>query len=391
MVVPLPDDWTTQGAWLGRYGKYWGVLFGSILHDDYQWGSGYGEDADKKPSYWIQIGQNHRPGDKVRRWMHWRATSRQSSLEIPYPDFRARVARGATNSLNDRRQTEADDHGETYPATLDGPDVYASVQVPGGQYVLSLYNTNKDGESIENRNRDYLISVRGQPYVKGRIDEIEDFDKWPESARARIRDFRGGVWKKFLVKGPCYLTVKVDRSYSHNVILAAAMLDKMDPTPAPYSRSYAEQKVVDIADYRVRNYAAQESEADYQKRFENNSTENQTAWNIYHGLDLARNRNPVWWAQNSRPYQLALIRWFEIARKKVAPDRVPLYLDRLAMLYYRTDQFEKWETVLKLQKITTPREIEQSLFYNGNELHLSGRGAELIKQWQKGTTKIVSK
>ena len=296
----------------------------------------------------------------------------------------------STRSTTDDK-TEADDHGEVYPATMDGPDIYASIQVPLGQYVLSLYNTNKDGESDLNRNRDYVISVRGQPYVKGRIDEIEDFDKWPKSAQARIRDFRGGVWKKFLVKGPCYLTVKVDRGSSYNVILAAATLDKIDPTPAPYSRSYAEQKVIDVADYRVRNYMAVESTSDYQKRFDNNSTENWTAWNIYHGLELARNRNPVWWAQNSRPYQLALIRWFEVAEKKVATDKVPLYLDRLAMLYYRTDQFGKWEAVLKRQKITTPREIEQSLFYNGNEPHLSGREAELIKQWQKATPQVVSK
>ena len=48
MVVPLPDDWTTQGAWLGRYGKYWAVLFASVVPDDYEWGSGYGEGRRQK-------------------------------------------------------------------------------------------------------------------------------------------------------------------------------------------------------------------------------------------------------------------------------------------------------------------------------------------------------
>lgn len=391
MVVPLPDDWTTQGAWLGRYGKYWAVLFASIIHDDYQWGSGYGEGADKRPSYWIQIGPNRTPSDKVRRWLHWVKTQRQRSLEIPNPQVSFYGLSGSDDRINDRRQSEADDHGEVYPATLDGPDLYCSVQVPPGQYVLSLYNTNKDGESAENRNRDYVISVRAEPYVKGgRIGDIQTFDKWPESARARIRDFRGGVWKKFLVKGPCYLAVKVGRNSSRNTILAAAMLDKMDALPAPFSRSYAEQKAADLADRGVRVYVANESQADYLKRFEDNSTENWTAWNVYHGLDLLRNRNPVWWAQNSRRYELALARWFEVASKRVEPEKVPRYLDRLALLYYRTDQFEKWEAVLKLEKITPPREVEKSLVYNGQAVNLSGREAELISQWKNGTMQVAS-
>ena len=42
----------------------------------------------------------------------------------------------------------------------------------------------------------YTLSLRPQPYVKGgKIGDIATFDSWPESARGRIRDFRGGVWK----------------------------------------------------------------------------------------------------------------------------------------------------------------------------------------------------
>ena len=70
---------------------------------------------------------------------------------------------------------------------------------------------------------------------------------------------------------------------------------------------------------------------------------------------------------------------------------MPRYLDRLALLYYRTDQFEKWESVLQRQHIATPREIEKSLFYDGQAMNLSGREAELIRQWQNGTMVVASK
>ena len=154
--MALPDDWATQGAWLGRYGKYWNVLFASVSPDDYEWGSGYGaaEGADKKPSYWIQIGSNHKSEDSVRRWIHWNKTRWERSLEIPNPHLHARVFYGYNDWPDDRRQSEADDHGEAYPMSLDGPDLYASIQIPEGQYILSLYDINKDGLDGFNRARD---------------------------------------------------------------------------------------------------------------------------------------------------------------------------------------------------------------------------------------------
>ena len=194
-----------------------------------------------------------------------------------------------------------------------------------------------------------------------------------------------------MVKGPCYLTVKVGRNYSFNTILASAMLDKVDPTPAPYARSYAEQSVADNNDMGVRVYAAGEADAEYLKRFENNSEEKWTAWNLYHALDYARLRNPIWWARNGRRYQLPLARWFEVAWKRANSEKLPLYLDRLAMLYYRTNQFEKWEAILDRQKITTPREVEKSLFYDGKATNLSGGEAELVAKWRAGTMEVASK
>ena len=67
----------------------------------------------------------------------------------------------------------------------------------------------------------------------------------PVLARARVREFAGGVYKQFYVKGGETYTVRIVRSGSHNVVLSGVFLDslprepfvatmrKMDEEPAP--------------------------------------------------------------------------------------------------------------------------------------------------------------
>jgi hypothetical protein len=64
--------------------------------------------------------------------------------------------------------------------------------------------------------------------------DIAEFDRKPELALARASDFYGGVYKRFLVRGPAKLTVQVNRNYSFNTILAGVMLDLVDELPPPY-------------------------------------------------------------------------------------------------------------------------------------------------------------
>jgi hypothetical protein len=138
-----------------------------------------------------------------------------------------------------RRQSEMDDHGEEYLMTLDGPHIYFTLRVPEGLFYLSLYDTNKDGHSGNNRWRDYRLSVR--PHAVGQpLNDITGFEQQPELARARIRDFWGGVYKRFLVRGPREITIEVNRNYSYNTILAGVFLDLVDEQPPPYFRSAAQ-------------------------------------------------------------------------------------------------------------------------------------------------------
>ncbi len=39
-VVALPDDWRTQGDWLGRYGRYWACCCAICSPQNYVWGMG---------------------------------------------------------------------------------------------------------------------------------------------------------------------------------------------------------------------------------------------------------------------------------------------------------------------------------------------------------------
>jgi hypothetical protein len=58
-----------------------------------------------------------------------------------------------------------------------------------------------------------------------------DFLTSPVLARARIRDFWGGVYKTFLVRGPGAFYFRIARHYSHVTTLAGVMVDSC-PRPA---------------------------------------------------------------------------------------------------------------------------------------------------------------
>jgi hypothetical protein len=96
-----------------------------------------------------QLGPHRTPDDSLRHWMHWKQSDLQKVLCDPFPGV--------------RRQAEWDDHGEEYPMTWDGPDVWITLRVPQGAHRMSLYFMNKDGHTGNNRMRDYLLEVRRAP------------------------------------------------------------------------------------------------------------------------------------------------------------------------------------------------------------------------------------
>ena len=233
-LTALDDDWSTQGAWLGRYGRYQAVLAAMLSPNDYLWGAG-----ETMMPYHVRIGPHHAPDDALRYWIQTLYTKTPEALELPAAYYHSRVSHGLDKSLGQRRQSEWDDHGEEYAMSFDGPHLYASIQIPPGWFVLSLYDWNKDGQIGSNRWRDYQVTARTHP-DEVPLESIDGFDKWPDAVSTRIHDFRGGVWKRFLVRGPQSVTIEVNRNASFNTILAGLFLDRLDERPAPYFGTLAQ-------------------------------------------------------------------------------------------------------------------------------------------------------
>ena len=194
----LGEDWQTQGDWLGRYGRQYAHLCAMdhlITCTD---------------AYSVEgiMGNHHKPNDGMRWWTTWMQTDNPKSLYTPVSGV--------------RRQSEWDDHGEDYPQTFTGPDLWVRVQLAVGDvHRISLYFMNKDGHDGENRYRDYLIEVK--PYRK----TLESADAAPTLASARVHDFWGGVYEQFAVKSPGDYYIKVSKNYSHNTILSAVLIDNL--------------------------------------------------------------------------------------------------------------------------------------------------------------------
>jgi hypothetical protein len=140
-VVYEGDDWDTRGDWIGRYGRKYGMLCAADSprnHPVAFFGRGY----DVKGG----IGPHAGDEDSLRHGIQWLQTDNPNTLYNPF--------------VGVRRQAEWNDHGETYPPTFEGPDLWASVDVPAGTHRVSLYFFNADGRNGNSRYRDYLVEAK---------------------------------------------------------------------------------------------------------------------------------------------------------------------------------------------------------------------------------------
>ncbi len=393
-VVALPDDWQTQGDWLGRYGRYWACICGILSPENYVWGAGtvpysyampsgwatvpatgatssrpvattgpraLGITLDNRPiSYSARLGPHHEPGDSMRYWIHWLYTTNHSTLEIPPTYLHSRVVQHLSSWQLDRREAEINDHGEPYPRTAEGPDLYFLIRVPQGQFVLSLYDFNKDGHAATCRRRDNIISIRkhGNNY----LFDIDDFIHQPELARTRVRNFWGGVYKKFLVQGPIELTIKLDRNYSYDTILSGVFLDRVDEKPDPYFTV----PTPGSADHpgKTATLPAQ----------------------ILAQLDELRTTRPAVWATQSRLAYVQLARWTSATNPQ--PDLTPDEIARtLGTCLYHLCYFDGWEHYQQAQGLTTARQIEKNLRWDLKTESFEGLEHQLILDARQGIQK----
>lgn len=367
-VVALRDDWLTGGNWLGRYGRYWACLNAMCSPQDYLWGAGW-----EPIKYSSRIGRNAASGDSLRYWVQWLYTQDSRVLELPPTYLDSRIKKGLTTPGKNRREAEIDDHGEGYPLTLDGPHLYQTLTVPKGLFVLSLYEFNKDGHDGDNRFRDYCISVRTHSGMS--LTDISNFDSQPELASGRIRDFWGGVWKRFMVRGPITLTVEVNRNHSLNTVLPAVMLDLVDETPPPYFRTVHEWKLIESKNEHERQVllAVWRCYDTHVRQFYPGHTEREAADLLYRRLEQVRLINSAWWATNGSMFYAPLLRWGLQKNNRLAQ---PMEVARIGKCYYQFNQFSQWEACQSRSGLISARQIEEALRWDG--LSEGGEGYDVV-------------
>ena len=224
-AVYLGEDWITGGDWLRGYGSRYSLMCAMQAPLD----SAVINDL----SYYVRgrLGQHADAGDGLRRWLDRKRWDDRRVLYNP--------------TLGYRRQADWDDHGEVYPAQHQGPDIWVGVTVPAGTHRVSLYFFNKDGHDGDNRARDYLVEV-----YQG-TQELQHSQTAPVLARARVRDFWGGVYKTFVVQGAGDYFFRIRKNNSFNTIVQAVLIDKTAGPPT------AAEGVRDVWMGRVRYEAPQ--------------------------------------------------------------------------------------------------------------------------------------
>lgn len=284
VILPLTDDWRTQGSWIDRHGNYAGVLCAMA-------GGGADVPAGYRAAYtdWQRwIGRNCAKGDQIRHWVHWITTDNPRSLQNPL--------------LGGRKQSEWDDHGETYPMSQDGPHVYGSMIVPKGRYILSLYFFNKDGHDGSNRFRDYLAEVRPTPMTRAAFNRLgqpqveaeAQFEKATQAAHSRVGHFWGGVYKRFYLDMPekNIFSVRVNRNHSFNAIMSAMFLD-----PVNGQLPFASGNLPGPRESRWYGSIDKEPRDDPE-----------ASLRLLDKLLCLRDANGPWYARHARRYQMPLLR-----------------------------------------------------------------------------------
>jgi hypothetical protein len=229
LKTPLPkvsaeyygEDWKTQGDWMGRAFRHWAVMCGAVAPLNHPI---YFSDL----TYTVNdfIGPNRRQNDVARRWVHWLKTDNPRTLWNPFNGY--------------RRQSEWDDHGEAYPLSKDGPDLWYLLEIKHkGVFRVGMYFFNKDGHGGNNRLRDYMIEFYPTSHKWAKFDDWKKLSIDAETKvsqikpleKSRVKDFWGGVHKQFVVTGPNNYFVKIDRNYSFNTIISAVTLDRLVGKP----------------------------------------------------------------------------------------------------------------------------------------------------------------
>jgi hypothetical protein len=240
-VIPLSDDWSTQGDWIGRYGGTLGVLCAvqspeNVLVGKRPYGVRYcNAIGPHKKTVTFRATETDRrerfsAEDTLRYWVWEKFTNDRRAVQLP-PDYVScwienGLSGGSTlkgNVAMHRRPCAIDDHSETYPVLFDGPHIQAGLDIPKGVHQIAFYFMSYDGEMGGNRARDHRLFVHHN--TNRFLANIGDITALPPLAQGRVTDYFSGVYKRFIVRGPARLAVEANRNHSYNTMLTAVFMD----------------------------------------------------------------------------------------------------------------------------------------------------------------------
>ncbi|HQL87481.1 MAG: hypothetical protein GX574_06480 [Lentisphaerae bacterium] len=189
LIALLRDDRSTRGCWPLGYGMDFHLLAAQNFITDRKGGAG--------PAMPCRF-RTADPKEKSRLWVTRLRETDPVALWNPHEKSHTSANR--------------DDYGEQYPLG-NGPDLLMACDVPAGRHVLALYFAN-DYNYYESQ-RAYTVSVTD---AGGRL-----------LCLAPVRNFGGGLYKRFAVQGPIRLEFRIWRNMSINVILSGVFLDGIIP------------------------------------------------------------------------------------------------------------------------------------------------------------------
>jgi sugar lactone lactonase YvrE len=190
----LGEDWATQGNWVGHYGRQAAILCGASSPGDH-------ELIHDRSNYTYKPQLLSTTSDKPRSWIQTLATEDIRSLHDP--------------EIGTRRIAAWDDHGESYPASRDGPGLGVVIGIPQGLHRVSAYFLNDNGHSKQPGHRDYYVELQSR---------LPD-DSWHTEAHARVCNFYGGTYEQFAVQGPGSFRLAIHKGNSFNVMCSGVFAD----------------------------------------------------------------------------------------------------------------------------------------------------------------------
>jgi tetratricopeptide (TPR) repeat protein len=150
-----------------------------------------------------------------------------------------------------------DDKGETHPFDNQGPDLKVPIELPEGQWRLSAYLVDYDWHATWHPRRHGLV--------------LTD-DSGGLLAVAGTGKFGNGVWQRFIVRGPCAITLRVCKNASSSAILSALMLDRIPPLmpveACGLARDRASLPQEAVAEYQAVSELLASSPLQYSRRLE---------------------------------------------------------------------------------------------------------------------------